>query len=81
MIFDPNNGKVLRWNKAFKNVIGYSDKEIETMITPEMFYGQEDVNKAQEAIKNILNGQEAKIELNLKRKDEIMTILEQYKDL
>ena len=45
-VFDPKNGKALRWNKRFSEVSGYSDKEISELKAPDSYYSPEDLKKA-----------------------------------
>ncbi|GAG68687.1 unnamed protein product, partial [marine sediment metagenome] len=54
-IFEISTGKALRWNKAFRDISGYSDQEISTMKAPDSYYSEEDLKKAEETIETTLN--------------------------
>jgi len=53
-VFNPKNGKAIRWNKAFNEISGYTDKEILSMKAPDSYYNQEDLEKAEKAIRNAI---------------------------
>ena len=42
-VFEPVTGKAIRWNKAFSEISGYSDKEIGSMKIPDSYYSKEDL--------------------------------------
>jgi len=69
LIFDPSIGKTIRWNKAFKEISGYSDEEISKMMVPDSFYDKHDLEHAATATKKIIEGGEALFEMDLIRKD------------
>jgi len=41
-LFDPSNGKAIRWNQSFKDISGYTDQEIQKMKAPDAYYSQTD---------------------------------------
>jgi len=68
-IFDPNTGKPLRWNRAFRQQSGFTDEEIAAKKAPEDWYGQADLDKAKGVTKNLLTTGHAIVELSLISKD------------
>ncbi|TXT64334.1 MAG: putative Histidine kinase [Promethearchaeota archaeon] len=64
-VFDPQTGKAVRWNNAFRRISGYSDQEIASMKAPDSYYSQEDLKEAQEATRNVLSNQETTLEISL----------------
>ncbi|MEE8397646.1 MAG: PAS domain S-box protein, partial [Desulfobacterales bacterium] len=68
-VFDPSTGRAVRWNKAFNEISGYSDEEIQSMKAPESYYNQEDLEKATITIEKVLAGGEAAVEMSLITKD------------
>ncbi len=68
-LFDPETGKALRWNKAFRDISGYSDKEIAKMPAPVSYYSTEDLGKATPFVENVLKEGTGTIELDLICKD------------
>ncbi len=45
-LFDINSGKAIRWNKAFRDLSGFSDEEIASLPAPESYYSEEDLKLA-----------------------------------
>lgn len=68
-VFDPDTGKPVRWNKAFRDVSGYSDEEIASMNAPADWYAEEDLEKAAKASAKIFETGHANIEMSLITKD------------
>jgi len=68
-ILDPSDGKAIRWNRAFREISGYSDEEISTMKAPDSYYDENDLNKAALAIEKTIQGEESLVELKLITKD------------
>ncbi len=68
-LFDPISGKALRWNKAFRDITGYTDEEIASIPAPSAYYGSEDLAKAHAFIKRVLKEGSGSIELDLVCKD------------
>ncbi|MFX1393626.1 MAG: MASE3 domain-containing protein [Promethearchaeota archaeon] len=68
-IFDPATSKAIRWNKAFREISGYNDEEISSMMAPMSYYSEEDLKHAAEAIKKIIKDGIALVEMNLITKD------------
>ncbi len=52
-IFNVEDGKPLKWNKAFNEVSGYTDEEIQFM-NPSEFYPEEDQQNMREATQEVL---------------------------
>lgn len=68
-IFDPSTEKAIIWNKAFREVSGYSDEEISSMPAPISYYKEEDLNKAAVVIEDIKKEGKGLVEMNLITKD------------
>ena len=68
-LFDPQQGKALRWNKQFNLESGYSNSEIANLRAPDDYYSPEDVQKATSFIQKVLAGDTGVLELQLIRKD------------
>ncbi len=68
-VFEPETGKAIRWNKAFKEVTGYSDEEISSMRAPDSYYSEEDLRKGAEASKKVIQKGKATIEMSLITKE------------
>ncbi|MFC1523306.1 PAS domain-containing protein [Thermodesulfobacteriota bacterium] len=70
-VFDPATGKSLRWNKAFREISGYSDEEIKNMKAPNDWYSPEDLSIAAQGIAALQADGKNRIELSLMTKDGI----------
>jgi PAS domain S-box-containing protein len=68
-LFEPGTGKAIRWNKAFKDISGYTDGEIARMPAPTSYYSPEDVERAAIFIQKVLKEGAGTIELELICKD------------
>ncbi|MCP4196458.1 MAG: response regulator, partial [Proteobacteria bacterium] len=68
-VFEPATGKAIRWNKAFREISGYTDKEIASLKAPNSYYGSEDLEKAATFIESVLSEGNGKIELSMICKD------------
>ncbi|MFW9940089.1 MAG: PAS domain S-box protein [Candidatus Thorarchaeota archaeon] len=68
-VFNPESGKAVRWNDQFKQVSGYSDEEIASIKAPDSYYNEEDLKRAAEAIKNVLEKGTITVEMSLITKD------------
>jgi len=68
-VFDPAIGKAIRWNKVFSEVTGYSDEEISKLKAPDSYYNKDDLERASDAIKNILITGNTTVEMFLITKD------------
>ncbi len=64
-IFDPVSGKAIRWNKAFREVTGYSDEEISRLSAPISYYSPQDIERASAFIQTLLTDDKGTIELEL----------------
>lgn len=53
-IFNIENGQPLKWNKAFREISGYTDEEIKSMI-PADFYQEEDLQNIMKATEEVIN--------------------------
>ncbi len=68
-LFEPDTGKAVRWNKQFRNISGYSDEEISAMKVPDAYYSQEDLEKAKDAINDVMSQGLGQAEISLICKD------------
>jgi PAS domain S-box-containing protein len=68
-LFEIATGKAIRWNKAFKEISGYTSEEIAKLPAPASYYGKEDLNRAQAFIENVTKDGTGTIELDLICKD------------
>ncbi len=68
-VFDPNSGKAIRWNKAFRDISGYSNEEIEKINVTYSYYGQNDLQKIQSFTEKIECLGRGRIDLTLICKD------------
>ncbi len=68
-VFNPKNGKAIRWNKAFNEISGYTDEEILSMKAPDSYYSQEDLIRAEEATREIVERGNATVLMDLITKD------------
>ncbi len=68
-VFDPSGGKALRWNKAFKEISGYSDEEIASMRAPDDWYSEKDLKRAAAATEKAFQEGQVLVEMSLITKD------------
>ncbi len=68
-VFNPKNGKAIKWNKAFNEISGYTDKEILSMKAPDSYYNQEDLEKAEKAILNAIETGNTTVQMELITKE------------
>ena len=68
-LFEPDTGKAIRWNQAFRDVTGYTDEEIAVMAAPSSYYSPEDIERANNSIPDLLETGTGTIELELICKD------------
>ncbi|MHA2427951.1 MAG: PAS domain-containing sensor histidine kinase [Candidatus Hermodarchaeia archaeon] len=68
-LFEPATGKALRWNRAFRDISGYTDEEIARMPAPDSYYSPADLESATAFIQNVLVEETGTIELALICKD------------
>ncbi|MFW9968772.1 MAG: PAS domain S-box protein [Candidatus Odinarchaeota archaeon] len=68
-VFNPQTGKAVIWNKAFKEVSGYSDNEIKSLKAPDSYYSEEDLKKSELALKEVLESGKTTLEMSLITKD------------
>jgi len=68
-LFDPADGKAIRWNQAFLDITGYTDEEVSDLKAPNSYYCQKDLERAAVLIENVLKTGVGRIELDLICKD------------
>ncbi len=68
-VFDPQTGKAIVWNKAFRNISGYNDDEIQSLKAPDSYYSVEDLKKAESASMEVLESGRTTLEMTLITKD------------
>ena len=68
-VFEIDTGKALRWNRAFRDISGYSDEQIYAMKAPDAYYSPEDLAKAQRAIHMVQSQGQTVVELSLLTRD------------
>jgi diguanylate cyclase (GGDEF)-like protein/PAS domain S-box-containing protein len=64
-LFEPSTGKPVRWNRAFREVSGYSEDEIASMPAPSSYYSPEDVERAKSFTQEVIEKGSGTIELEL----------------
>jgi PAS domain S-box-containing protein len=64
-VFNPKTGKAIRWNENFSRISGYTDEEISVMKAPDSYYDQDDLEKANEGLKELAATGSATVELSL----------------
>ncbi|MBF0547406.1 MAG: AAA family ATPase [Candidatus Riflebacteria bacterium] len=64
-VFEPSTQKAVRWNKAFRDISGYSDEEIKLMKAPDNYYNEKDLKSASVALEKIKAGESAYIQMSL----------------
>lgn len=64
-IFEPDSGKAIHWNQAFREAVGYSDEEISRLPAPASYYSPEDLERATAFIEKILHEGSGTIEMEL----------------
>ncbi|MFX1281334.1 MAG: PAS domain S-box protein [Promethearchaeota archaeon] len=69
-VFEPSTGKAIRWNEAFSEISGYSNKEITNMRAPNSYYSKTDLEKATRAIREVNNEGTTLVEMDLITKAE-----------
>jgi len=68
-LFEAATGKAIRWNRAFRDVSGYSDEEIAAQVAPGSYYSPEDIERAGRLIQEVLETGVGTVELELICKD------------
>ncbi|MFH1998750.1 MAG: PAS domain S-box protein [Planctomycetota bacterium] len=68
-LFDPTIGKALRWNRAFRDVSGFTDEEIARLKAPDAYYSPEDLTRTRAFVAGVLKEGRGTIELELICKD------------
>jgi PAS domain S-box-containing protein len=68
-VFEPSSGKAIRWNKAFREISGYSDEEILAMRAPDSYYDEKNLQRAAEATRLIEEKSASYVKMDLITKD------------
>ena len=68
-LFEPATGKAIRWNRAFREITGYTDAEIAELPVPASYYGAEDLERANEFVRRLPETDSGTIQLDLICKD------------
>ena len=68
-LFELASGKALRWNRAFRDISGYSDAEIARLEAPASYYDAKDLERAGPFLKQVMVDGTGTIELELVCKD------------
>ncbi len=68
-LFEPSTGKAVRWNRAFREITGYTDEEIAAKPAPESYYSAEDIERANVFLRKLVETKTGTIELELICKD------------
>jgi PAS domain S-box-containing protein len=68
-LFEPDSGKAIRWNRAFREITGYTDEEIAGMPAPASYYEPEDLERAAAFMRRLSEEDAGTIELDLICKD------------
>ena len=64
-LFEPATGKALRWNRAFRDISGYTDEEIARIPAPASYYSPNDLERAAAFVQKVLVEGAGTIELEL----------------
>ncbi len=64
-VFEAESGKAIYWNRAFREITGYSDQEIAAMKAPDAWYDAEDLERAAATIVDVFQKGIGKVELAL----------------
>ncbi|MFH1843306.1 MAG: PAS domain S-box protein [bacterium] len=62
-VFDPATGTAIRWNKAVRDISGYSDDEIAAMKIPDDWCDEADQDRAASAFETVFREGQATVEL------------------
>ena len=65
VLFDPATGKLIRWNKRFVEVSGYSDEELAVLDAPNALYGEDDLVKVKRYVSRTTTAGAGTAELGL----------------
>lgn len=68
-LFEIKTGKAVRWNKAFKDISGYTDEEILNLKAPDAYYDEKDLERINVESTKILATGSGTLELKLICKD------------
>jgi PAS domain S-box-containing protein len=68
-LFEPSTGKTIRWNKTFRDIVGYTDEEIASLPAPASYYSPDDIKRAFPFIEKVMTKGTGTIELELICKD------------
>ena len=68
-LFEPATGNALRWNKTFRDIVGYTDEEIAKLPAPASYHSPDDLKRAGIFIQEVLSKGNGTIRLELICKD------------
>ena len=64
LVYDPRTNRALRWNRAFRDISGYTDDEIPARNTPHDWYNEEDLTQATAIVEELIEeGRTAELSL------------------
>jgi len=64
-LFEPETGRAIRWNRAFREISGYTDEEIAELPAPASYYSPEELESAATFVEEVLRVGSGTIELEL----------------
>ena len=65
LLFEPDTGRPIRWNKHFTEMSGYLDEQIAKMSVPFDLHSENDIWQAQDAVAKIFTDGQCRVELSL----------------
>ncbi len=65
VVFDPENGKAIHWNKATEEITGYSNEEIANATVPDVYFHPDDIGNLNVAINHALEAGFGTFEIDL----------------
>lgn len=68
ILYDPLSGKAVRWNRAFRDITGYSDEEIGTLRVPHAYYSDVDMDRIKSVDSDFVKTGYASLTLDLRIK-------------
>ena len=68
-VFEFGTGRAVRWNRAFREVSGYTEREIAELPAPDSYYSSADLERAKAFIPEVVKRGSGMIELQLICKD------------
>lgn len=64
-VMEMATGQAVLWNRAFREISGYTDDEIAALKAPESYYSEKDLEAAGAVIRKALEGETTSVELEL----------------